>query len=220
MCFSTTASFVSGSVLTAIGVASFARVKYSNQILLACIPFVFAVQQFSEGFVWLSLLDDSYHSYQKLATTFFLFFAIVVWPAWVPCSFFLIETERVRKIILGVISIVGLLFSVLSTYYLFNYDSVASIIPYHIHYELDIPYKIKVVIGISYIVPTIVSHFVSSNKKVVLMGVCVLLSYFITRLYFNEEVISVWCFFSALISMVIFYILKDKAVVLHKSIQV
>jgi hypothetical protein len=146
MCFSTTASFVSGSVLTAIGVASIARVKHRNQILLACIPFVFAIQQFSEGFVWLSLLDNPHHSYQKVATTFFLFFAIVIWPAWVPCSFFLIETQRNRKIILGVISIIGLLFSVLSIYYLFNYDSVASIIPYHIHYELNIPYNIKAII--------------------------------------------------------------------------
>lgn len=71
MCFSTTASFVAGTFLTVIGVASVKKVKGPGQLMFAVIPLVFAVQQFSEGFVWMSLLNSNIDHLNPLATNFF-----------------------------------------------------------------------------------------------------------------------------------------------------
>lgn len=207
MCFSTTASFASGAILTTIGVASIKKAQDKRHILFASIPFIFAIQQFSEGFVWLSLLHSTNYLWQQLATNSFLLFALVIWPAWVPISMFLIEKIHTRKIILGIFSGLGILFSILSGIYLIIYDSEAQITSYHIHYELHIPFGAKIMICILYLIPTVISNFISSTKGVALMGVFVLLSYLISRLFFDDYVISVWCFFSALISMTIYFIL-------------
>ena len=56
MCFSANASFGAGVVLTIIGVAAIKKVQHPSQILFASIPLLFAVQQISEGILWITLL--------------------------------------------------------------------------------------------------------------------------------------------------------------------
>jgi len=213
MCFSTTASFASGALLTTIAIASLKKTQNRSQLMLGCIPLLFAIQQFAEGFVWISLSSSGNNSMQVLSTNFFLVFAMVIWPAWVPTAFFLIEKKRVRKLILGAISVMGLVFSIFSSYYLLNYNSLASITPNHIHYSLNVPFGSQAIFGILYLIPTVISHFVSSNIKVNVMGGLIALSYIITRLFFDDEVLSVWCFFSALISIIIYFILIERSFV-------
>lgn len=215
MCFSTTASFASGIILTAAGVASIKKTNSTKQLMFASIPFIFAVQQFSEGFVWLSLLNSTNLFWQQLSTNCFLIFALVIWPAWVPLSMLFIEKQHKRKIILGVFSGLGLLFSILSAIYLIIYKSQAQISGYHIHYELDIPFNAKMILGLLYLVPTVISNFISSTKGVVVMGLYVILSYLVSRFFYNDYVISVWCFFSALISIKIYFILVKESKLFH-----
>ena len=54
MCFSATASFSAGIILTVIGVASIKKAHHKSQLLFASIPFVFGIQQFAEGNVLLT----------------------------------------------------------------------------------------------------------------------------------------------------------------------
>ena len=209
MCFSTTASFVAGSVLTVIGVVAVKKTQSHSQLMFACIPLIFAIQQFSEGFVWISLLDPEKIQLQQISTNFFLIVALFIWPGWIPLSIYLIEKEKKRKLILGVVSFFGIVFSILSVFYFLAYDSGSRITPYHIHYDLAIPNQTKTIFGILYLIPTVISHFVSSNKKINIMGSLVLVSYIISIFVFNDTVLSVWCFFSAIISVMIYYILAS-----------
>jgi hypothetical protein len=219
MCFSTTASFIAGTTLTIIGIAAIKKTQVPSQLMFASIPLIFAIQQFSEGFVWLSLLDSKDLQLQQLAINTFLWIALFIWPAWIPISFYLIEKIKIKKQLLGVVAVFGILFSILSTYYFLTYESGAKITPYHIHYELEIPNKIKAIFGILYLIPTVISHFISSLKRIKIMGVFVLASYLITILVFNDTVLSVWCFFSAAISAMIYSIIVgEPALVIIKPI--
>ena len=213
MCFSTTASFVSATVLTVIGIATIKKTKEHSHLLFASIPFIFAAQQFSEGFVWLSLLHSNNLLLQQIPITIFMTIAVAIWPAWVPISIFFIEEKRNRKMILGIFSGIGLLISILSMYYLINYNFSAQIMDYHIKYQFNMIYDgyLKLIIGLLYLIPTVISHFVSSIKKVNIMGLLVITSYLITRFLFNDYIISMWCFFSAIISMMIYFILLEKS---------
>lgn len=219
MCFSTTASFVAGTLLTVIGVASVKKVKGPGQLMFAVIPLVFAVQQFSEGFVWMSLLNSNIDHLNPFATNFFLWIALFIWPAWIPLSVYFIEKERKRKQILSIVSLFGIIFSILSTIYFLFYNSSSIITPYHIHYDLELPNQIKQIFGVLYLIPTVISHFISSNRKVNIMGAFVLVSYLISIFAFNDTVLSVWCFFSAIISVMIYNIItRSQFVTITKPI--
>ena len=75
MCFSTSASFAAGITLTVIGVASIKKVKDPSQFLFASIPFLFGVQQFAEGVLWLTIPNSELLTIKKIFTSIFLFFA-------------------------------------------------------------------------------------------------------------------------------------------------
>lgn len=55
MCFSATANFLGSAGLGAVGVVTFTRVKHRRELLFAALPTLFAIHQFTEGFVWLGL---------------------------------------------------------------------------------------------------------------------------------------------------------------------
>lgn len=60
MCFSAGASFAGGVIITGIGVATFRELHKPLQLVFAIIPVFFGVQQFVEGFLWLTLPDINY----------------------------------------------------------------------------------------------------------------------------------------------------------------
>ncbi len=211
MCFSTTASFTAGIVLTTMGVACVSKVQKRSQLMFATIPFIFAMQQFSEGFVWLWLLGHTSFLSQKTFETIFLSFAIVIWPTWVPVSMFLMEKNRFRQILLGMIAGVGIIFSIGGVFYLALWDYGARIINHHIHYDLNISMTLCVFAGTLYLIPTIVSHFMSSIKTLPYIGLFILSSHIVSRVIFKDNVLSVWCFFAAIISITIYVIVARRS---------
>jgi len=209
MCFSATASFGAGVVLTAIGVASLKKVQHPSQIMFAGIPLIFAIQQFSEGILWLLLSDPDSAYFQKSITYFFLIFAQILWPIWVPVSVLLLEKQRTRKNIQRFLVVVGLLVSGYLTYCLFNYDVYAKIDCYHIAYIQSYPETFRIWGGLLYVIATIVPPFFSHIKRMWMLGATVMISYLITTLFYENYLVSVWCFFASVISISVFIIMWE-----------
>src|ERR1035437_9521417 len=131
MCFSATASFASSAVLIVTGAVCIKKVREPKLLMLACIPIIFSVQQFSEGMLWLSLKNSAYSGWQTIAAYTFLLVAQVVWPVWVPLTFYLPEKEAKRKkILLGLICM-GIAVSAYLTYCMLNYDMIFNINNHH-----------------------------------------------------------------------------------------
>ena len=95
MCFSTTASFASFTILTTVGVAGLKYIKKPSQQFFAAIPFLFATQQLIEGFVWIGVLNNA--AWKTIPIHLFIFFAQVVWAFWVPYSILRMETQMKRN---------------------------------------------------------------------------------------------------------------------------
>jgi hypothetical protein len=208
MCFSAEASFVAGAVLSVIGVATIKKVRAPSQILFASIPLIFGIQQISEGFVWLSFINETYSSWQQVSTYTFLIIAQVVWPSWVPVSILLLEKQNGRKKILSILSVIGLLVSFYLASCLFVRNVRSEIIDHHISYTLWVPSAVTQSLEVLYFVSTVVPLFISSVKKMWYAGFAILISYIVTQLFFENYVISVWCFFAAIISFIIFFIIS------------
>lgn len=209
MCFSATASFGAGVILSGIGIVSIKKIHSPLQIIFASIPLIFAVQQIMEGFLWLALTNPHYAPLQKFTTYIFLFFAQVVWPFWVPYAVLKLEIKERRKSIDFFLFGIGVLVSSYLAFCLLSFNVEAKISGSHISYHQDYPESISHYLGFLYIIATILPPFFSRIKNMKLFGVAVLISYIISKVFYTDYVVSVWCFFASIISITVLVILYE-----------
>jgi hypothetical protein len=143
MCFSASASFGAGVVLTVIGVVSIKKTHHPSQLLFASIPLIFGVQQIAEGILWLTLPNPDYVNIQNIFTYVFLFFAQILWPLWVPIAILLLEKNATRKNIQKVLVAAGLVVGVYLAYCLLTFSVEAKIVGQHITYLQDYPVSLR-----------------------------------------------------------------------------
>ncbi|MFA6944675.1 MAG: DUF6629 family protein [Pedobacter sp.] len=218
MCFSSTASFGSSTALLVIGIISMKNSGTGPQKVLSSVPLMLSVQQLLEGIVWLSLMNPGFSEWGKPATYGFLIFAQVIWPVFIPLSIFILEKVPNRKKILFYFMIAGMVQALYLSFGMLMYPASSEIMHSHIRYDLDFPGANRWFGGALYIIATGVSPFISSIKMLRLMGVIVLSSYLFTRILYEQNVISVWCYFAALISFVVLaVILRSKKEILVKG---
>jgi hypothetical protein len=210
MCFSAGASFAGGAVITAIGVMTVRTNRDHSRRLFAAIPLIFGVQQISEGFVWIALQSPGHDLMLSISTYIFLVAALVVWPAVIPLSVLSMEKVRNRRLALYFFLVAGLLTSVYYGLSLLVNDVDPKIISHHIKYAPAYPRPLALPVFIAYLIATLVPLFISSVRKMWMFGLLVAASCLITGFFFKEFLASVWCFFAALISAVIWWIVSDK----------
>jgi hypothetical protein len=209
MCFSSEASFAGGVIISAIGIAVVTKVHKPSQLLFASIPLFFGLQQFTEGFLWLTIPHPEYAGIQKYITVFYLIMADVVWPTLIPLSVLLMEENQKRKKTLKYLLATGLTVSIYYGFCLLFLNVTPQIMGYHIKYFTDFPESPAIFAFILYLVATIPPLFVSSIQRTHLLGVLMFLSCLITAIFFTQYLTSVWCFFAAFISGVIYWIMRD-----------
>ncbi len=210
MCFSATASFSAGVVLSAVGLVTLKHSQNNHERPFAAIPLLFGIQQIFEGMVWLGLQGDfgGQHDWQSFVYLF-LFVAQVLWPIWVPLS--IIQMEKRGKVngFERTLMVVGLALSVYLGYCLFRYPVSAKMVEHHILYIQQYPKEISWFTGVVYVVVTILPPFFSKMKYMWTLGSLIFLSYGVTALFYEGFVVSVWCFFASIISVVVWFILKQ-----------
>lgn len=202
MCFSAGASFAASAGLTVVGVATIIKHHKTKDLPLAFIPLIFAIQQAIEGFLWLSLgRGDT--STTMLLTYAFLFFAFLWWPMYSPFAAFLVEPHRSRRRIIVFFCILGALIG--STLYagFILHPIPAQVAGRCIAYPIEIPYG--TFLTYLYVLAAIGSGLFSSRPIIkffsVFSGAFALISWLAYTMYFT----SVWCFFAAVMSLILFF---------------
>ena len=217
MCFSAGASFTAGVLLTFVGTETIRKVHKPSQIALASIPLFFAFQQFMEGILWLTIGQARYAVLQSVSTHFFIIMAQIIWPLLVPLSVILMEENRTRKkIMLGLLA-VGATVAVHYLYRLLCYEIHAEIIGKHIVYQdttLDFWGAIRIC---AYLLAVLVPFFVSSVRRIYILGIIMAVSFLVSAVFYVKCLTSVWCFFAAVMSFVVFYELKSAHKKFHSA---
>ena len=209
MCFSATASFAGGIIITAIGVAVVTKIHKPSQLLFASIPLFFGLQQFTEGVLWLTIPNPEYAGIERIATHLFLIMADVLWPTLIPLAVLLMESNTRKRKIMILLLIAGLTVSVYYSCCLLFLNVTPQIMGYHILYNSDFPKMIAIPVFILYLIATLTPLFISSIQRTHMMGILMFFSCLVTAIFFTQYLTSVWCFFAALISAVIYWILSD-----------
>jgi hypothetical protein len=209
MCFSANASFAGAAVISVIGVATVREVHKPSQLVFASIPLFFGLQQFTEGCLWLTLPNPHFATIQIFCTHLFLIMAEVLWPMMIPLSVLFMEKSKKRKKILWVLLVMGVSVFLYYTFCLLFFHVTPHIMGYHIQYKTDFPNSWTMLAFITYFIGSVAPLLVSSIKRTHLLGILMSLSFLVTALFYLQYLASVWCFFAALMSGVIFWILRD-----------
>jgi hypothetical protein len=209
MCFSAGASFAGGVIISAIGIATVRKVHKSSQLVFASIPLFFGIQQIVEGCLWMFLPEADQINAQKTTTFLYLILAQVLWPTIIPVSVLLMEENKKRKKMMRTFLALGLLLSSYYAFCLIFFMVTPRISGYHILYTTTFPDFFAIPAFIVYLIATITPLFISGVRKTHFLAILMFLSCVITAIFFTQYLISVWCFFAAIISGVIYWILND-----------
>ena len=212
MCFSATASFGASAALGVIGIIAVTKAKTNPQKLFAIIPLIFSVQQLVEGFLWLSIKNPGMESWQPLLTYTYLVFAMGVWPLWIPLTVRLLENDPRSKKIMNVLLGVGILVGIVVALVLSLYPVQVIATHHHLHYAFNfpqVPRNLIMAFTVLYIMATIITPFISGIARMKWLGVVFLVSYLLAVIFYNGFVISVWCFFAAVLSLVVLWIITE-----------
>lgn len=212
MCFSTTVSFTTGAALIAVSIYTIykARTRNKKYTLFACMPLFFGIQQIIEGFVWLGKLGNN-PFLLKISSLGFIFFAFAFWPVFSPLSMYFIEEKKEfkRKKLLLILFALSLLIG--AAIYL---PIILNMVPLNtkvvcnsISYDVPITMAFTNVYTLIYLLITISPFLIVPNIKLRIFAILLLFSSLISNYFYTNRFISVWCFFAAILSFFIIYIM-------------
>ena len=190
----------------AIGGASIGASADKPRRLFAAIPLGFAAQQAAEGVVWLTIGVPAHAMLNRTAVFAFLAFALVVWPTWVPCSLRAAERDLARRKWLTRLTWAGVLVSLGAAVLLTRWAPRAYIEGSSVHYNFGVPTGSvsHVLLVIAYAAPALLSFFVSTIDLSNVFGAALVVSMGAALAIRAEALTSVWCFFAAGLSVLIF----------------
>ncbi len=200
MCFSATASFSAGAVLLALGTLTLKSARRPRELMFAAIPLLFAVQQLTEGVIWLTFRDDA-AQINRVMTQVYAFFSHVLWPAWIPLAVLLMEAPEKRHCVLLTFVAAGAAVGAYLLYVLVAFPAVSRPTGQHIEYLS--PHFFAAEVMTLYLLATTVSPLLSTHGAVKVFGALALLSFGATYYFYTTWFISVWCFFAAVLSSTI-----------------
>ena len=205
MCFSATASFIAGVSLSVLGVVTVKIAERKTEIPFAMIPLLFGVQQIIEGMLWLSFRLDA-PLLNVTMTYVFTLFSHVLWPVFVPFSIGLVEPVAWRKKAILAFQFIGIAVGLSLLYRIVKYP-VTSEVDEHIVYVSTHFYQVPVMV--LYLAATCVGSFFSSHKIINIFGVLALLLFMVAYWFHTVAFFSIWCFFAAILSAVIYLHFKS-----------
>ena len=201
MCFSATASFIAGATLSVVGLITIKKAQNKRELPFASIPLLFGIQQLIEGAIWLTFTHNN-PAINQILTYVYSVFSHGLWPMYIPFSIALLEHTGWRKNVINVLQVTGIIVGLYLLYYIFTEPVVAHVMKKHIVYMTPHFYIIPVMI--IYLLATCVTCFFSSHKFIRYFGILMLVSFSLSYYIHVEALVSVWCFFAAALSFLIF----------------
>ncbi|MGD0341440.1 MAG: DUF6629 family protein [Bacteroidales bacterium] len=218
MCFSAGASFTAGAVISAVGIATVTKIHKPSQKLFASIPLIFGIQQLAEGCVWLTLQNPGHETIQKISMYIFLITADVIWPLMIPGSLFLMEENVERKKAIRIFLVAGAVLSLYYAFCLISFRVTPGIVNCYINYGGDFIPSLMIPAFLLYLVITITPLLIYGEKGMFWLGILMFMAVVITVIFYIKNVTSVWCFFAAIISVLIYRMIDVSRITVSKEI--
>lgn len=208
MCFSAEVSFAAGAGLLGVGAASIRAARRRALLPFAAIPLLFAAQQLTEGVVWRRLAVAPWGRSDTVVGEIFLFFALFLWPFWMAFASWWMEPKPRRRRALAALSVTGLAIgSYLMGCAVFR-PEYACIAQQHIYYGVQIDPAAKLPINAAYVASIVAPLTISSVPGTTTFGLAGFASATVAAIFFKAGYASVWCFFAAVLSVMVLRIVR------------
>lgn len=169
---------------------------------MAAVPLLFASQQAVEGFLWLRLTGESAQGAAALPLVF-LAFAKVLWPAYVALAVVLIEVEPRRIRAMRLLLALGCAVSIYAFIGLIDHVPAVAIRGQSIDYGgNENAFSWQTVV---YILCICAPLLLSSHSVIRIFGATVLIGFAVSAYAYFATYISVWCFFAAANSVLLYF---------------
>jgi hypothetical protein len=208
MCFSAAASLIAGTALSGFGVVALTKTQTRSELPFALIPLLFGVQQLSEGVIWLTFNPDAPVIRQAI-TYVYSGFSHMLWPIFVPFAMGFMESVPWRRKAIFAFEAAGATVGLYLLYFIVTGPLVAEVVSRNIVYVS--PHFYIVPMMVLYLLATCVSCFFSSHGFVRLFGVLAL-AFFVAAYFVHAmALVSIWCFFAAILSVLIYVHLRFRS---------
>lgn len=202
MCFSATASFAVAGCTGVVGAFTLRRVRLRSELPLALVPAIFAVQQAIEGALWLTLERGGGADIVVVLATVFAVFALVLWPVVAALAPLLLEAQKLRRRLLQLALGLSIALAVYFLVVIAGHPYAAAIAGHSLQYDNGILYPDLP--RYAYALATVAPLLVSSQRALQLFGLVVAVGLAVSLTLFYAALFSVWCFFAAAGSVVVF----------------
>jgi len=202
MCFSPTADAVVGGIVVVVGVDALRHVREPKQTLFASLPLLFGLHQIDEAFVWLGLQGHVSESIERVGVWVYVLFALAALPMLVPLAVYAIERSPGRRRLIAALSVLGIAVGVSLGVALFRGSVNAVIEGRHVAYNVSALSQGRDLTAL-YVVAACGALFACSYRDIAALGALNLVAVPVLMWLTVSGFISLWCFWAALVSVVI-----------------
>lgn len=201
MCFSAEADLVSGVVLSGVGVDALRHLPHRRYLPLAILPLLFGVHQMIEAFAWWGLEGRVPPEVGRAAVWAYLAIAFVVLPPLVPAAMHSVEGDPGRRRRLMPLVVLGAAVAAALAPGLIDDRAGAEVACRYIAYDPGVPYAGFLLPG--YVAATCGPMLLSGNRHFVVFGLVNLAAVGLLSWMLAAGVISLWCAWAAVASVLI-----------------
>jgi hypothetical protein len=191
---------VAGVVVGGAGIDALRHVRHRREWAVAALPLVFGVHQLIEALTWWGLDSRIPASVGRAATWVYLVIAFVL-PLLVPIAILLIEPDPRRRRVVVPFAALGAVVSVVLLMGLFSGPVTAEIDGLYVAYDVSLDYGGQ--ITALYVIATCGPLLASTSTRFVVFGILNLMAVAVLAWLMATGVISLWCAWAAVTSIVI-----------------
>ena len=203
-------NFTLSGAIFMVGILTLKKVSSPNEVVFASLPLLFALHQFTQGFVWLGMYGLIGERALHMSETIFVFYAQGLLQFLVPLALWLIEPAGIRKNLIAVLMYLGAFLTAYSLWKL-------SIVPTHVSIvdgvlAYDNPATRQVWLGLGYVLTTCGALILSSSIAVQLFGWLNLVGLTAIYLFKPYGFTSLWCLYAAAVSALLYFYFVERRI--------
>jgi hypothetical protein len=206
LCFSATADFVASAALGVVGVATLREVKHPREIMFAALPCLFALHQFTEGFVWLGLDGTLSPAVTGYAGAAYILYAHGLLPFLMPISVLLLEPTRRKRRQMFSFTVLGGALTLYMLWGLIAAPLQISVMQHSIVYQN--PFTVTTLVAVLYVIATCGSLFFSGFRDLIVLAWANLIGLLVVMAVKRYAFTSIWCAYAAVISVIIYFFFR------------
>lgn len=203
MCFSANANFIASAGIAAVGIATLRHVSQPRAVLFGTVPLLFALHQFTEGFVWLGVDKDVPPEALGHMTFLFILYAQGILPFLMPLAVLLMEKRGWRFNATLALTVLGAALCAYVLYALIAFHNDVVLKNHSLAYRNPGTYTTAV--AIIYVIATTGALVFSSHKVVRWFGLLNVIGVVGTLIVRSYAFTSIWCAYAALVSIVLYW---------------